>query len=48
VEFAQRLRCGRVPVIARIERDRCLLDLRCIPPDQDETLRDAVLAVTER
>ncbi|HEX3337178.1 MAG TPA: L-seryl-tRNA(Sec) selenium transferase [Jatrophihabitans sp.] len=45
-EFAQRLRCGRVPVIARIERDRCLLDLRCIPPDQDEALRDAVLAVT--
>jgi hypothetical protein len=35
-------------VIARIERDRCLLDLRCIPPSQDEALRDAVLAVTGR
>jgi L-seryl-tRNA(Ser) seleniumtransferase len=46
-EFAQPLRCGRVPVIARIEHDRCLLDLRCIPPDQDGALRDAVLAVTE-
>jgi L-seryl-tRNA(Ser) seleniumtransferase len=48
VEFAQRLRTGHVPVIARIERDRCLLDLRCIPPSQDEALRDAVLAVTGR
>jgi L-seryl-tRNA(Ser) seleniumtransferase len=47
VEFAQRLRSGRVPVVARIERDRCLLDLRCIPPGQDEVLRDAVRAVTE-
>jgi L-seryl-tRNA(Ser) seleniumtransferase len=46
VGFAQSLRSGRVPVIARIERDRCLLDLRCIPPGQDEALRDAVLAVT--
>ena len=44
--FAQRLRSGRVPVIARIERDRCLLDLRCIPPGRDDALRDAVLAVT--
>jgi L-seryl-tRNA(Ser) seleniumtransferase len=42
--FAARLRSGRTPVIARVEHDRCLLDLRCIPPDLDATLRDAVMA----
>jgi L-seryl-tRNA(Ser) seleniumtransferase len=46
VGFAQLLRSGRVPVIARIERGRCLIDLRCIPPADDEALCDAVLAVS--
>lgn len=45
--FSSRLRTGTVSVVARIERDRCLLDLRCIPPDFDTAVRDAVLAVTE-
>ena len=29
------LRTGRPPVIARIDRDRCLVDLRCIRPADD-------------
>jgi L-seryl-tRNA(Ser) seleniumtransferase len=42
--FADPLRAGRPPVITRVERDRCLLDLRCIPETDDERLRTAVLA----
>ena len=38
------LRTGRPPVIARIDHDRCLVDLRCIPPADDAVVRDAVLA----
>jgi L-seryl-tRNA(Ser) seleniumtransferase len=34
----QRLRHLTPPVIARIERDRLLLDLRTVPPDQDALL----------
>jgi len=29
----------------RVERGRCLLDLRCVPPDSDAQVADAVLAV---
>ena len=32
-------------VVGRIERDRCLLDLRCVPADRDGDLMKAVLAV---
>lgn len=39
------LRLGRPPVIGRVERGRLLLDLRCVPPEQDAVLRAAVLAV---
>jgi L-seryl-tRNA(Ser) seleniumtransferase len=45
-EFAPALRVGTPAVIGRIERDRCLLDLRCVPVEQDVALRDAVLAIT--
>jgi L-seryl-tRNA(Ser) seleniumtransferase len=38
-----RLRQLRPPVIARIERDRVLLDLRTVFPDQDESLRALML-----
>jgi L-seryl-tRNA(Ser) seleniumtransferase len=41
--LAEPLRRGTPPVIARIERNRCLLDLRCIAPADDVALRDAVL-----
>ena len=37
------LRRGDPCVVARIDHDRCLLDLRCIPPDADRVLAEAVL-----
>jgi len=37
--LAMRLRALTPPVIARIEGDRVLLDLRTVAPDQDEALR---------
>jgi L-seryl-tRNA(Ser) seleniumtransferase len=42
--FAALLRAGSPPVLGRIERGRCLLDLRALPAEQDAALRDAVLA----
>ena len=42
--YAGQLRLGEVCVVGRVERDRCLLDLRCVPPADDDRLRDAVLA----
>jgi L-seryl-tRNA(Ser) seleniumtransferase len=43
--FAAALRTGVVPVVARSEHGRCLLDLRTVAPAQDATLVAAVLAV---
>jgi L-seryl-tRNA(Ser) seleniumtransferase len=43
--LAARLRGARPPVIARIENDRVVLDLRTVPPDQDETVIQALQAV---
>ena len=40
--FAQRLLRGRTPVIARVLRDRVLLDPRTILPEQDDALVQAV------
>lgn len=37
-EIERRLRYGEVPVIARIEADRVLLDLRTVAPEDDEHL----------
>ncbi|GAA2351754.1 L-seryl-tRNA(Sec) selenium transferase [Saccharopolyspora halophila] len=42
--FAKHLRLGDPPVLARLERDRCLLDLAAVPEECDETLRRAALA----
>lgn len=42
--FAKPLRLGEPAVLARVERDRCLLDLAALPEDADEALRRAVLA----
>lgn len=42
--FAKQLRLGEPPVMARVERNRCLLDLFALDPDDDEALRRAVLA----
>jgi L-seryl-tRNA(Ser) seleniumtransferase len=44
--YAERLRLGVPCVVGRVERDRCLLDLRCVPEEDDDLLRDAVLACT--
>ncbi|WP_145739344.1 L-seryl-tRNA(Sec) selenium transferase [Saccharopolyspora dendranthemae] len=42
--FAKQLRLGDPPVVARLERGRCLLDLFAVEPADDEVLRRAVLA----
>lgn len=44
--YAALLRAGTPPVLGRIERGRCLLDLRALPAEQDSTLQHAVLACT--
>jgi len=41
---AARLRAGDPPVVARLEGGHCLVDLRCVPPSDDDALADAVLA----
>ena len=43
-EYAERLRAGTPPVIGRVQRDRCLLDLRCVPESADKLVISAVLA----
>ena len=45
--FASRLRTGADPVVGRIERGRCLLDLRCVPAADDERIVAAVVAASE-
>ncbi len=40
-----RLRDNDPPIIARIDRDRVVFDLRTVLPDQDETLASALLAL---
>jgi L-seryl-tRNA(Ser) seleniumtransferase len=44
--YAALLRAGPPPVLGRIERGRCLLDLRALPAEQDTPLQHAVLACT--
>jgi L-seryl-tRNA(Ser) seleniumtransferase len=41
-ECAERLRSGDPGVVARVERGRCLVDLRCVPADSDAALAQAV------
>ncbi len=40
--YAAALRTGRVPVVGRLETGRCLLDLRAVPPEDDDRLGEAV------
>ena len=40
--LADRLRAGDPPVLGHVERDRLLLDLIAVPPEQDTALADAV------
>jgi L-seryl-tRNA(Ser) seleniumtransferase len=44
--FAAALRTGTPCVVSRVERDRCLLDLRCILEQDDARLAAAVAACT--
>jgi len=47
-EYATALRQGTPPVVGRVERGRCLLDLRTVPAATDDQLRDAVLGASSR
>ncbi len=42
VSWAGLLRAGEPCVVARVERGRCLVDLRCVPPESDEGLLQAL------
>ncbi|NIH78213.1 L-seryl-tRNA(Sec) selenium transferase [Amycolatopsis viridis] len=44
--WAEPLRTGSPSVVGRVERGRCLLDLRSVDPDEDELLVAAVRACT--
>jgi L-seryl-tRNA(Ser) seleniumtransferase len=44
-EWARALRTGDPCVVGRVERGRCLLDLRCVPADDDARLVAAVRAL---
>ncbi|MBP2370540.1 L-seryl-tRNA(Sec) selenium transferase [Pseudonocardia parietis] len=43
--YAEALRAGDPPVLGRVAGDRCLLDLRAVPPSADAVLAGAVRAV---
>lgn len=45
---AERLRRGDPAVVGRVEHNRCLLDVRTLPADEDERVRDAVLVMWAR
>ena len=45
-DLAGRLRTGRPPIVARIEGDRVLLDLRSIQPDEDALVGAALAQLT--
>jgi L-seryl-tRNA(Ser) seleniumtransferase len=47
-EFADRLRIGTTPVVGYVEGDRTLLNLRSLPPADDEALAAAVLEAARR
>ena len=42
------LRTGSLPVVGRLAGGRLLLDLRAVPPEQDELIVAAVLAQARR
>ena len=46
-DCAQALRRHRPVVVARIERGRCLVDLRCVPSEDDPVVEDAIRAVLD-
>lgn len=46
--FAAALRTGPTAVVGRLEAGRCLLDLRAVPPEDDDRLAAAVRSAAER
>lgn len=44
-ELANHLRESPIPIIARVEDERLVIDLRTVSPDQDETVLSALLAL---
>ncbi len=46
--LAWALRTGEMPVVARVQKERLLLDLRTVFPNQDHTLADAVAKAWQR
>ena len=42
-EFAERLRQAAQPVLTRVEKGRCLLDLRCVPPELDAMVTRSIV-----
>jgi L-seryl-tRNA(Ser) seleniumtransferase len=44
--FAELLRAGEPAVVGRLERDRCLLDLRCVPEADDPAVLAAIRAAS--
>ena len=47
-EVAARLRAGTPAVVARIEHDRLILDLRSVSPDQEQALSEALSSALSR
>ncbi len=47
-ELERRLRAGSTPVIARVEEDRLLIDLRTVFPEQDATLIEVLKKCNHR
>ena len=45
--YAEKLRLGDPCVVARVERGRCLVDLRCVEQEDDPTLVAAIRAVEQ-
>jgi L-seryl-tRNA(Ser) seleniumtransferase len=46
--YAELLRTGPHPVLARVERGGCLVDLRCIPAESDPVVTECVRAAAAR
>ena len=46
-ELLRRLREWETPIIARVEEDRVLLDLRTVDPTQEETIVTALKRISE-
>jgi L-seryl-tRNA(Ser) seleniumtransferase len=45
-EYAAQLRTGAPAVVGRIEHDRCLLNLRCVPEQDDHRVAEAIRRCT--